>query len=149
MGNKKFCWYTKNKQTRTFSKETHESNFMLYSYCVTVGKSEVTCGPAESDNVYHSSGLTSIQLKSHRISHSLCWSESPVSHVQTHIIYVWTDSGKCVENILWEEDLTIICLYRESSYVQHVGLPLKQCACYSVWNACRECLLTHIYSMTA
>lgn len=146
MGNMKFCRYT--RKTRTFSKETHESKFILYSYCVTVGKSEATRAHAESVNVCHSSGLiTSIRLRSHHISHSLCRGESPVSHTQTRIVYVWSDSRKCEENILWAEDLTVICVYMESSYMQYVGLPLKPCACYSNRNAFRERLLTHIYSM--
>lgn len=118
----KFCWYT--RKTRTFSKETRESHFILYSYCITVGRGEV---PADSVNVCHSSGLiTSIRLQSHHISHSLCRGESPVSHTQTRIVYVWSDSGRCVEIILKVEDFTIICVCRESSYVQRMACFLKR-----------------------
>ncbi len=87
MGNKKCCWYT--RKTRTFSKETHESNFILYSYCVTVGKSEVTRAPAESVNVCHSSGLiASIQLKSSHFPLSLPRWEYCDSRANTYCLCV-------------------------------------------------------------
>ncbi len=146
MGYKKCCWYT--RKTRTFSKETHESNFILYSYCVTVGKSEVTRTPAESVNVCHSSGLiASIRLKSSHFPLSLPRWESCDSRANTYCLYVDWLRKVCGKYPLRGRFNHYLYIYMEPSYMQHVGLLLKRCACYSIWNACRERLLTHIYSM--